>query len=142
MTLESCDLNYSRALRYYEAPMQMKANGGTFLIDDFGRQRVNPHELLNRWIIPLEHNYDYLTLETGQKFQVPFQLMLIVATNLNVDAVTDPAFLRRMGYRLFLDEPTEERYVQIFERYAAMCGVDVPAKVFEPVARTLPDRGA
>ena len=126
MSLESCDLSYSPSERYYEAPLQMKANGGTFVIDDFGRQRVDPHELLNRWIIPLEHQYDHLTLRTGQAFHVPFLLMLIVATNLEVDDVTDPAFLRRMGYRLFLDKPSPERYVEIFVRYATQCGVAAP----------------
>jgi hypothetical protein len=118
MTLSSCDLIYSQSLRYYEAPLHLKANGGTFLIDDFGRQRADPHELLNRWIIPLEQQIDYLSLHTGQKIQVPFLLFLIIATNLEVDNVTDPAFLRRMGYRLLLGAPTPERYEQIFDRYA------------------------
>lgn len=118
MTLDSLDLIYSPSLRYYEAPIQLKANGGTFLVDDYGRQRVDPHELLNRLIIPLEHRVDYLTLHTGQKIQIPFLLMLIIATNLDPGAVTDPAFLRRMGYRLHLDQPSPEQYRQIFERYA------------------------
>lgn len=118
MTLESLDLIYSRALRYYEAPLQLKANGGTFLLDDYGRQRVDAHELLNRLIIPLEDRIDYLSLHTGQKIQIPFLLMLIIATNLDPEAVTDPAFLRRMGYRLHLDQPSPEQYRQIFERYA------------------------
>ena len=126
MTLESCDLTYSPSERFYEAPLQMKANGGTFVIDDFGRQRVAPGDLLNRWIIPLEHQFDHLTLRTGQAFHVPFLLMLIVATNLDVDDVTDPAFLRRMGYRMFLDKPSPERYVEIFQRYIAQCGVAAP----------------
>jgi predicted ATPase with chaperone activity len=119
MALDSLDLNYSRTLRYYEAPLQLKANGGTFLLDDFGRQRVEPHELLNRLIIPLEHRIDYLTLHTGQKIQVPFLQMLIIATNLDPAHVTDPAFLRRMGYRLCLEAPSPERYRAIFERYAS-----------------------
>ncbi len=106
-------------MRFYEAPPHVKANGGTFLIDDFGRQRIEPHELLNRWIIPLEHHVDHLTLATGQKIQLPFRLMLIVATNLKVSDVADPAFLRRMGYRLHLDSPTPEGYAQIFQDYAA-----------------------
>jgi hypothetical protein len=125
MTLDSLDLIYSRGLRYYEAPLQLKANGGTFLVDDYGRQRVDPHELLNRLIIPLEHQIDYLTLHTGQKIQIPFHLMLIIATNLDLGQVTDPAFLRRMGYRLGLAEPSPEQYRQIFERYAERCGVTV-----------------
>ena len=89
------------------------------LIDDFGRQHIEPHELLNRWIIPLEHHVDHLTLATGQKIQLPFRLMLIVATNLKVSDVADPAFLRRMGYRLHLDSPTPEGYARIFQNYAA-----------------------
>jgi hypothetical protein len=127
MTLDSFDLTYSPALRYYEAPLHVKANGGTFLIDDFGRQRVDPHQLLNRWIIPLEHQIDYLALHTGQKVQMPFRLMLIIATNLKPEDVTDPAFLRRMGYRLYLGPPSSEQYSQIFERYASLRRVAVPA---------------
>jgi predicted ATPase with chaperone activity len=129
MTLSSFDLTYSEALRFYEAPLHLKANGGTFLIDDYGRQRVEPHELLNRWIIPLEHQIDYLSLHTGQKIQVPFLQMLIIATNLDLEAVTDPAFLRRMGYRLYLGAPTPERYSQIFEQYAGRHDITVPTGV-------------
>jgi hypothetical protein len=130
-TIDSFDLGYSPALRYYEAPLHLKANGGTFLIDDFGRQRVEPHELLNRWIIPLEHRIDYLSLRGGQKIQVPFRPMLIIATNLNPQDVTDPAFLRRMGYRLQLAPPTPEQYATIFRRYAAQSGLDVRPGVIE-----------
>jgi hypothetical protein len=125
MTLDSLDLMYSPALRYYEAPLQLKAAGGTFLVDDYGRQRVDPHELLNRLIIPLEHQIDYLTLHTGQKIQIPFLLILIVATNLDHEQVTDPAFLRRMGYRLGLAPPSGEQYRQIFDRYATERGLKV-----------------
>jgi hypothetical protein len=125
MTLESFDLTYSPTLRYYEAPLHVKANGGTFLIDDFGRQRVDPHVLLNRWIIPLENRIDYLTLHTGMKIQVPFLQLLIIATNLDPEQVTDPAFLRRMGYRLFLAPPSPERYREIFEQYAGRHGIPV-----------------
>jgi predicted ATPase with chaperone activity len=133
MTLDSCELIYSPSLRYYEAPLHMKANGGTFLIDDFGRQRVDPRQLLNRWIIPLEHQFDHLRLQTGQKFDVPFLLMLIVATNLDVDAVTDLAFLRRMGYRMHLNSPSPERYVEIFERYAAQSDLTVSSTLMKGI---------
>jgi hypothetical protein len=126
LTLDSCDLAYIPSLRYYEAPAHLKANGGTYLIDDFGRQRVDPHELLNRWIIPLEHQIDYLTLHTGLKIHVPFRQMLIVATNLDLQTVSDPAFLRRMGYRLCLEKPSSQRYKEIFHRYADGMGVLVP----------------
>jgi hypothetical protein len=133
-TLHTFDLTYSRTVRYYEAPLHMKANGGLLLIDDFGRQRVEPHQLLNRWIIPLEHNFDYLALHTGQQIQVPFRQLVIVATNLKPEAVTDPAFLRRMGYRLSLDKPTPERYADIFHRNASRRGIAVPTTL---IARLL-----
>jgi hypothetical protein len=123
MTIDELDLAFSPSLRFYEAPPHVKANGGTFLIDDFGRQRVDPHDLLNRWIIPLEHRVDHLTLRTGQKIQIPFRLMLVVATNLAVADVADPAFLRRMGYRLHLDRPDEASYARIFQQYARRVGV-------------------
>ena len=125
MTIDELDLAYSDSRKFYEAPPHVKANGGTFLVDDFGRQRIEPHDLLNRWIIPLEHRIDHLTLHTGQRIEVPFRLMLIVATNLPVSDVSDPAFLRRMGYRLHLDHPTPEQYSEIFKRYAKSAGVEV-----------------
>jgi hypothetical protein len=131
MTLDSFDLTFSPSLRYYEAPLHMKANGGTFLIDDFGRQRVDPHELLNRWIIPLENRIDYLTLRTGQKIQIPFLQLLIIATNLDPERVTDAAFLRRMGYRLQLEAPSPEHYRRIFERYAASHDIPLPPGLLE-----------
>lgn len=116
MTIESMDLVYSRTARFYEAPFQVKANGGTLLIDDFGRQRVDPMDLLNRWIIPLERGTDYLTFHTGKKIEVPFEQMLIFATNLDMKSLADEAFLRRMGYRLHIAPPSRERYGAIFRR--------------------------
>jgi hypothetical protein len=116
MTIAELDLAYLPSLRFYEAPPHVKANGGLFFLDDFGRQRVDATELLNRWIIPLEQQLDYLTLATGQKIRVPFQLMLIVATNLTASA--DPAFLRRIGYRIHMDRPDDQRYAEIFRAYA------------------------
>jgi predicted ATPase with chaperone activity len=129
MTIAELDLAYSPSLRFYEAPPHVKANGGTFLLDDFGRQQIDPTDLLNRWIVPLEHQLDHLTLNTGQKIQIPFRLQLVVATNLAVKDVADPAFLRRMGYRLHLDMPSAQRYAQIFERYAASLGLRADSSV-------------
>ena len=133
MTIEELDLAYSPSLRFYEAPPHVKANGGTFLIDDLGRQRVDAHELLNRWIIPLEHRTDHLTLVTGQKIELPFRLMLIVATNLTVSEVADPAFLRRMGYRLNVASPTKENYAKIFRRYADAQNVKVQTELIQKI---------
>jgi predicted ATPase with chaperone activity len=125
MTMDELDLAYSPSLRFYEAPPHVKANGGLFLLDDFGRQRINSTDLLNRWIIPLEHQVDFLTLATGQKIRIPFRLMLIVATNLKVKEISDPAFLRRIGYRVHVDKPDEHRYSEIFRRYVASVGLTV-----------------
>jgi predicted ATPase with chaperone activity len=135
MTLESFDLTYSASHRYYEAPLHLKANGGTFLIDDYGRQRIDPHQLLNRWIIPLEHRIDYLTLHNGQKIQVPFQQFLIIATNMDLGVVTDPAFLRRMGYRLHLAPPSPEQYRQIFENYTEREGFSLQAGLVDRILK-------
>jgi hypothetical protein len=130
-TMESFELAFSPSLRFYEAPLHFKANGGTFLIDDFGRERMDPHLLLNRWITPLEHGIDYFTLRTGQKIQVPFRQMLILATNLDPNQVMDAAFLRRMGYRLYLGNPSAEQYAQIFTRYASRRGLAVSPSLIE-----------
>lgn len=131
MTIAELDLTYSASQRLYEAPPHVKANGGLFLLDDFGRQRIDPTDLLNRWIIPLEQQIDYLTLATGQKIRIPFQLLLIVATNLSQSA--DPAFLRRIGYRIHMDTPDKERYAEIFRRYAESLGLPVDNRLIGSV---------
>jgi len=124
MTIETMDLIYSHTVRFYEAPFQLKANGGTLVIDDFGRQRVNPSDLLNRWIIPLEKRTDYLTLHTGKKIEVPFSPLLIFATNLDLNGLVDDAFLRRMGYRLYIAPPTKDQYRLIFQMAAESHGLN------------------
>jgi DNA-binding MarR family transcriptional regulator len=141
LTLDYLDLVYSPTLRYYEAPPHLKANGGVFLVDDFGRERVSPHQLLNRFITPMEHQYDYFTLSTGQKIQVPLRQVLIIATNLSLESVTDPAFLRRMGYRLLLEPPTPEQYGRIFHSYAAKHGATVPAGVLDRLLARYAEQG-
>ncbi len=119
LTIESMDLIFSSNVRFYEAPFQMKSNCGVLIIDDFGRQRIDPHDLLNRWIIPLENRVDYLTLHTGKKIQVPFEQLLVFATNLNPRDLVDEAFLRRMGYRLAFTTPSVETYEVILKKYVA-----------------------
>ncbi len=115
LTLDQLDLNFNPLSKFYEAPIQLKANGGVFLVDDFGRQRVRPQELLNRWIVPLESRVDYLTLHTGKKFQVPFDVLIVFATNLKPQALADEAFLRRIPYKIPIVDPTLEQFTQIFE---------------------------
>jgi len=115
LTLESLDLVYNVNAKVYEAPFQMKANGGIFLIDDFGRQLVRPQELLNRWIVPLEKRYDYLTLVTGKKLEIPFDQLICFSTNLDPSDMADEAFLRRIKYKINIIDPTEEQFRAIFK---------------------------
>src|SRR5260370_41815415 len=105
LTLESTDLVWSEALRYYEAPFQLKSNGGGLIIDELGRQRVSSRDLLNRWILPLEKRADFLTLHSGKKIEVPFEQLVVFSTNLEEKEFVDEAFLRRMGYRARLTLP-------------------------------------
>lgn len=124
LTLENTDLTWSEAAKFYEAPFQMKSNGGTLVIDDFGRQRVPPQDLLNRWIVPLERRVDYLALHTGKKIEVPFEQLVVFSTNLDESDLTDQAFLRRMGYRARVEPPTPGAYSAIFKRAAAARGIE------------------
>jgi hypothetical protein len=123
LTLENTDLVWSDVAKFYEAPFQMKSNGGTLVIDDFGRQRVEPTDLLNRWIVPLERRMDYLALHTGKKIEVPFEQLVLFSTNLNEKDLADEAFLRRMGYRARVEPPTPSAYVEIFKRVAYTRGI-------------------
>lgn len=129
LTLENADLTWSESAKFYEAPFQMKSNGGTLVIDDFGRQRVAPKDLLNRWIVPLERRVDYLALHTGKKIEVPFEQLVVFSTNLDEKDLADQAFLRRMGYRARVEPPTPEAYAEIFKRVAYTRGIpcDKPA---------------
>lgn len=115
LTLEMLDLTFNPISKFYEAPIQLKANGGVFVVDDFGRQRVSARELLNRWIVPLESRRDYLTLHTGRKFEVPFDVLIIFATNLKPESLADEAFLRRIPYKIVAQNPTPEEFLRIFE---------------------------
>jgi hypothetical protein len=128
LTLDSMDLIYASNVNFYEAPFQVKANGGVLIIDDFGRQRMEPHDLLNRWIIPLENRVDYLTLHTGKKIEIPFEQLLVFATNLNPKDLVDEAFLRRMGYRLAFTTPSSETFALILQRYFAFRELDYDPK--------------
>jgi hypothetical protein len=115
LTLDMLDLTFNPLAKFYEAPIQLKANGGVFLVDDFGRQRIRPQDLLNRWIVPLESRIDYLTLHTGKKFQVPFDVLIVFATNLDPDSLADEAFLRRIPYKIPIGDPTVDQFSRIFE---------------------------
>ena len=123
LTMSTLDLSFNSSAKYYKAPPHIKANGGVFLIDDFGRQLVRPRDLLNRWIVPLEKRVDYLTLHTGKVFQVPFDTIVLFATNLEPAKLADEAFLRRIRNKIYIADPTPERFKQIFEEVCMKKGV-------------------
>jgi predicted ATPase with chaperone activity len=117
LTLSALDLSFNSIAKFYEAPLQMKANNGVFIIDDFGRQQVDPTRLLNRWIVPLDRRKDFFTLHTGMKFEVPFDQLVAFSTNIEPKNLVDEAFLRRIRYKIKVDHPTLHEFEQIF------CGV-------------------
>jgi len=132
LTLENADLTWGEA-KFYEAPFQMKSNGGTLVIDDFGRQRVAPQDLLNRWIVPLERRVDYLALVTGKKIEVPFEQLVVFSTNLEEKDLADQAFLRRMGYRARVEPPTPEAYAAIFKYQAQKRNITIEQPVLDHI---------
>jgi len=140
MTLEELDLQYSPDHKYYDAPLQVKALNGMLLIDDFGRQKFNPNDLLNRWIVPMESQVDYFTLNTGATFHLPFDVLLIFSTNLHPGDLVDPAFLRRIPYKIRLYAPTRDEYRQIFEGVGRASHLEFADGVVDHIADIL-DRG-
>ncbi len=135
LTMDSLDLTYSQSRRTYQAPYQMKANGGMFLIDDFGRQAMNPHQLLNRLIVPLELGMDYLTLVTGTKIEVPFDQLVLFSTNLEPADLADEAFLRRIKYKIHVEDPSLEEFREIFERACTLFDVQFEPEGFDYLIR-------
>jgi hypothetical protein len=115
LTLEMLDLRYHVESNFYNAPLHIKANGGVFLIDDFGRQIVSPRDLLNRWILPLEDHVDFLTLATGKKLAIPFEQLIVFSTNLDPRELVDEAFLRRIRHKIKIGPPTRDVYTEIFK---------------------------
>ena len=115
LTLDMLDLRYNTTANFYQAPLHIKANGGVFLIDDFGRQIVSPRDLLNRWILPLEERIDYMTLSTGKKFSVPFEQLIIFSTNLDPRELVDEAFLRRIRHKISIGTPDRDLFTEIFQ---------------------------
>jgi predicted ATPase with chaperone activity len=114
LKLDSLDLRYDPVAKFYEAPLQMKANGGMFLLDDFGRQQMRPTDLLNRWIVPLETEIDFFRLQTGQTFQMPFKQLIVFSTNLDPEELVDDAFLRRIQIKVEVTSPDEKMFYRLF----------------------------
>ena len=131
LTLPMLDLCFNPISKYYAAPPQVKASGGVFIIDDFGRQQVPPQALLNRWIVPLEKRVDYLTLHTGKKFQVPFDTLVVICTNIEPQKLADEAFLRRMRNKIYVGDPSAEDYAEIFRRYCGKYNIQFEARAIE-----------
>jgi hypothetical protein len=122
LRLENLEIRHDPVSNVCEAPLQMKSNCGCLLIDDFGRQRIAPAELLNRWIVPLESHHDFLILPTGKKIQVPFDQLIIFSTNLDPADLADEAFLRRIPYKLEVNDPSESEFHNLFRLYAERYG--------------------
>jgi hypothetical protein len=137
LTLEMLDLKFDATANFYEAPLHVKALGGCFVIDDFGRQLVSPTDLLNRWIVPLESRVDYLKLHTGKSFTIPFEEMVIFSTNLEPEDLMDPAFLRRLPYKIEVAGPTLEHYKRIFEKECERQGLTLPSDLFDSIVYKL-----
>jgi predicted ATPase with chaperone activity len=133
LTLEMLDLKFNPIAKFYEAPLHIKALNGTFLIDDFGRQRAKPEDILNRWIVPLNSRVDYLTTHTGKSILIPFDEIVIFSTNMHPDDLMDPAFQRRISYKLETVEPAQELFLKVFMNFAQKAGLTLTQEVYNQV---------
>jgi predicted ATPase with chaperone activity len=141
LNLTMLDLKYNAEAKFYQAPIHFKANGGVFLIDDFGRQLCSPKELLNRWILPLEDRHDFLTVANGKKFQVPFEQLIIFSTNLDPKDLVDDAFLRRIRHKVEILAPTRDVYEKIFNNYARKLGMNACPEAIDYLYERYYNRG-
>jgi len=141
LTLDMLELQHHDPGNFYTAPLHIKANGGVFLIDDFGRQLASPRELLNRWIVPLEERVDYLTLVTGRKFSLPFEQLIVFSTNLDPKDLVDDAFLRRIRHKIRIDPPSRDAYTQIFQLACRERGFDFSSAAVDFLYAEYYDRG-
>ena len=137
LTLDMLDMRYDSAGHFYEAPLHVKALGGCFVIDDFGRQLVSPSSLLNRWIVPLENKIDYLKLHTGKTFTIPFEELIVFSTNLEPEDLMDPAFLRRLPYKIEVGAPSVDAFTEIFEKECAKQGFEMPRGDIDEIVRKI-----
>jgi energy-coupling factor transporter ATP-binding protein EcfA2 len=131
LTLRMLDLDFNPIAKLYEAPLQMKANNGLFIVDDFGRQQIDPQNLINRWIVPLERRADFMTLHTGMKFEIPFDQLVIFSTNIEPRKLVDEAFLRRIRYKIKVDHPPEDEYRAIFKKVCESNGIEFRAGMLD-----------
>src|SRR5262249_5959413 len=141
LTMEMLDLRYSSTGNIYQSPLHVKANGGVFLIDDFGRQIVSPRNLLNRWILPLEERQDFLTLATGKKIAVPFEELILFSTNLEPQHLVDDAFLRRIRHKIRINSPNRETFEQIFQKASLLLEIPYKPEAVDYLYNRYYDRG-
>jgi hypothetical protein len=137
LTLEMLDLRYDPVSKLYEAPLHMKALGGCFVVDDFGRQLVSPANLLNRWIVPLENRIDYLKLHTGKSFSIPFDELVLFSTNLDPEDLMDPAFLRRLPYKIEIGAPSVELFKQILAKEGLRHGIQIDEEMLNAIVHRI-----
>ena len=141
LTIEMLDLQFNPATRFYSGPVQMKANNGVLIIDDFGRQRVRPDDLLNRWVVPLDRRIDFLTLAGGRKIEIPFEMLVVFASNLDPNELMDAAFMRRIQTKIHIGATKEEEFCEIFARVAADRGIEcddsIPMDLIQFIKGTL-----
>jgi hypothetical protein len=142
LTIEMLDLKYNPIAKFYEAPLHIKALNGTFLIDDFGRQRAKPEDILNRWIVPLNSRVDYLTLHTGKSVMIPFDEIVIFSTNMHPNDLMDPAFQRRISYKLETVEPPQDLFRRVFDGMAKKIGLELSDEIYKRVLDGVRDHGA
>ena len=142
LTIEMLDLKFNSVAKFYEAPLHIKALNGVFLIDDFGRQRAKPEEILNRWIVPLNIRVDYLSLHTGKSAKIPSDEIVIFSTNMHPDDLMDPAFQRRISYKLETVEPPEDLFLEVFAGFAAKHGLQLTEEVFFQVLNGIREHDA
>jgi DNA polymerase III delta prime subunit len=129
LTVEMLDLQFNPVTKFYVGPAQMKANNGVLIIDDFGRQRVRPDELLNRWVVPLDRRIDFLTLAGGRKIEIPFDMLVVFATNMDPSELVDAAFLRRIQTKIRIGAVSDEQFYEIFRRFAREQGLETHEEV-------------
>lgn len=133
LTIDMLDLQFNPVTKFYAGPVQMKANSGVLIVDDFGRQRLRPEELLNRWVVPLDRRIDFLTLSGGKKIEIPFELVVVFATNINPEALADEAFLRRLQTKIKIDAVSEEQFHEIFRRVCGKAGLQYTSEIVAQV---------
>jgi predicted ATPase with chaperone activity len=140
LSLDMLDLQMNPISKFYTAPVQMKANNGVLIIDDFGRQRMTPQELLNRWVVPLDRRIDFVTLAGGRHVEIPFELLVVFATNLDPSTLADPAFLRRIQTKIRIDSPSVEEFKRIFSRVCSTVGIPYEESVVDELIHEIQDK--